>query len=243
MTGILIFLATTLIATIAIWKNRYIKVPKDKVMVVYGRVDKPNKDGIEIIDCGRGKFVKPIVQDYEFLDLAPISCPIEASVESRDKFDIDVHIDTLVSISSDPDLLSRAAIMLLGKEKNEIRDIAKDLICKQIKYVFNQKDLVDLSSKQKDTLLTELADGFRNELRNIGLELVYIKINGLKSPDNLIHQLESDIQEAKLLGAQTGVVDQQALIELNKAIELNGKERAELLKKKIILLSKFGKDN
>ncbi|MCL2488719.1 MAG: hypothetical protein FWE80_08555, partial [Oscillospiraceae bacterium] len=59
--------------------SRYRRCPSDKVMVIYGRVG-TNKDGTARSSrCihGGAAFIWPIVQDYSYLDLTPMSIPVD----------------------------------------------------------------------------------------------------------------------------------------------------------------------
>jgi uncharacterized membrane protein YqiK len=57
----------TIMTMMIIFASRYKKVPPNKAMVVYGR-RMPSGRGYRVISGG-GKFIMPIVESYEFLDL------------------------------------------------------------------------------------------------------------------------------------------------------------------------------
>ena len=53
--------------------RRYKRCPSDRVLVVYGKVGSGNS-----AKCihGGASFIWPVIQDYEFLDLTPISIEV-----------------------------------------------------------------------------------------------------------------------------------------------------------------------
>lgn len=54
--------------------RRYKRCPSDRILVVYGKVS-GGGDGGRTAKCvhGGASFIWPIIQDYEFMDLTPIS--------------------------------------------------------------------------------------------------------------------------------------------------------------------------
>lgn len=59
--------------------SRFRRCPSDKVMVIYGKVGQ-NKDGTaRSAKCihGGAAFIMPVVQDYEYLDLTPMSLSVD----------------------------------------------------------------------------------------------------------------------------------------------------------------------
>ena len=87
--------------------NRYRRCPSDKILVVYGTTG--NKGSAKCVHGG-GTFVWPIIQDYAYLSLTPIS--IDANLTnalSRQNIRVDVPCRFTVGISTDPECMTAAA--------------------------------------------------------------------------------------------------------------------------------------
>src|SRR5574344_2812451 len=99
--------------------NRYRRCPSDKILVVYGTTG--NKGSAKCVHGG-GTFVWPIIQDYAYLSLTPIS--IDANLTnalSRQNIRVDVPSRFTVGISTEPDYMNAAAERLLGLSADEIQ--------------------------------------------------------------------------------------------------------------------------
>ncbi len=71
---IIIILAVVVFVTISALVSRYKRCPSDKILVVYGRTGGTSAKCIH----GGGAFIWPVIQDYAYLDLRPLS--IEANL-------------------------------------------------------------------------------------------------------------------------------------------------------------------
>jgi flotillin len=70
---LLIFVALFIVLTLIILIKRYKRCPSDRILVVYGKVG-----GGKSAKCihGGAAFIVPVIQDYEYLDLTPISIEV-----------------------------------------------------------------------------------------------------------------------------------------------------------------------
>ena len=59
--------------TIAFMASRYKRCPSDKILVIYGRVERGRSSKTM---HGGGAFVWPLIQDYAYMDLTPITINI-----------------------------------------------------------------------------------------------------------------------------------------------------------------------
>ena len=87
LIGIGIAILFIFILIIAMVK-RYKRCPSDRILVVYGKVS-----GGESAKCihGGAAFIIPVIQDYEFLDLTPISIEVNL-VNALSKQNIRVNV-------------------------------------------------------------------------------------------------------------------------------------------------------
>ena len=105
LIAVVVVILFTLILLIC---SRFKKCPSDKIMVVYGRVSK-NSDGTNrSAKCLHGgiTFIVPVMQDYSFLDLTPMSISVDLkSALSRQNIRIDVPSIFTVGISTEPTVM------------------------------------------------------------------------------------------------------------------------------------------
>ena len=129
---IAVILVVVVFITIAAVIRRYRRCPSDKILVVYGRTGGGSARCIH----GGGKFIWPIIQDYAYLNLTPIS--IDANLTnalSRQNIRVDVPCRFTVGISTEADSMNNAAERLLGLTSNEIQELARDILFGQLRLV------------------------------------------------------------------------------------------------------------
>ena len=119
MSFVMIVIAVTVIfifSVIVSLFKRYKRCPSDRILVVYGKVG-AGPDGHRSAKCihGGAAFIWPVIQDYSFLDLTPMSIEVNlASALSKQNIRVDVPSKYTVGISTDPGVMENAAERLLG---------------------------------------------------------------------------------------------------------------------------------
>src|SRR5690606_13155400 len=114
---LVVVVVIVLFVTIMALISRYKRCPSDKILVIYGRTGGTSARCVH----GGGAFIWPVIQDYAFLDLKPIS--IEANLTnalSRQNIRVDVPCRFTIAISTDPDTMGNAAERLLGLRPDQI---------------------------------------------------------------------------------------------------------------------------
>ena len=94
---LVVILVVVIFATFSFVIRRYRRCPSDKILVVYGRKGKGSARCVH----GGGAFVLPVLEDYAYLSLIPIS--IDANLTnalSRQNIRVDVPCRFTVGISS-----------------------------------------------------------------------------------------------------------------------------------------------
>ncbi|WP_342354544.1 SPFH domain-containing protein, partial [Flavobacterium macrobrachii] len=103
---IIVVLVIVLFVTITALISRYKRCPSDKILVIYGKTGGTSAKCVH----GGGAFIWPVIQDYAFLDLKPIS--IEANLTnalSRQNIRVDVPCRFTIAISTETDSMNTAA--------------------------------------------------------------------------------------------------------------------------------------
>lgn len=129
---IIVVAAIALFVTISALVSRYKRCPSDKILVIYGRTGGTSAKCVH----GGGAFIWPVIQDYAFLDLKPLS--IEANLTnalSRQNIRVDVPCRFTIAISTETDSMNTAAERLLGLTSEQIQELAKDILFGQLRLV------------------------------------------------------------------------------------------------------------
>ncbi|HRH36594.1 MAG TPA: flotillin family protein, partial [Catalimonadaceae bacterium] len=101
--GVIFILAVVIFVTLTALISRYKRCPSDKILVIYGRTGGASARCVH----GGGAFIWPVIQDYAYLDLKPIS--IDANLTnalSRQNIRVDVPCRFTIAISTEPDSMN-----------------------------------------------------------------------------------------------------------------------------------------
>jgi len=172
--------------------RRYKRCPSDRILVVYGKVG--SHAGTDIgrsAKCihGGAAFIWPIIQDYSFLDLTPISIEVNlTNALSRQNIRVDVPSRFTVGISTEEGVMNNAAERLLGLSQQNIHDLAKDIIFGQLRLVVATMDIEEINSN-RDKFLANVASNVEAELKKIGLKLINVNVTDIKDESGYIEAL------------------------------------------------------
>ena len=183
--GILIFFTITSIF------SRYKKCPSDSIMVIYGKVGKTGEGIVKSARCihGGAAFVWPLIQEYELLDLTPLS--IEVNLKdalSKQNIRINVPSRFTVGISTEPHVIQNAAERLLGLPLNEVKNLAKDIIVGQLRLVVATMEIEEINT-DRDKFLENIAQNVEAELNKIGLRLINVNVTDIQDDCDYIKSL------------------------------------------------------
>ncbi len=198
-----LILILVVVALVAFLLKRYRRCPSDKILVVYGSTGKGSAKCVH----GGGVFVWPVIQDYAYLNLTPIS--IEANLTnalSRQNIRVDVPCRFTVGISTEPDSMNNAAERLLGLSANDIQDMARDILFGQLRLVIASMSIEELN-QDRDVFQENIKKNVEIELKKIGLKLINVNITDIKDESGYIEALGQEaaakaINEAKVKVAE-----------------------------------------
>jgi flotillin len=189
--------------------KRYKRCPSDRIMVVYGKVGQ-SKDGSRSSKTihGGAAFIWPVIQDYAFLDLTPISIEVNlTNALSRQNIRVDVPSRFTVGITTEPDLMGNAAERLLGLSQPEIHDLAKDIIFGQLRLVIATMDIEEINTS-RDKFLANVSSNVEAELKKIGLKLINVNITDIKDESGYIEALGKEAAAKAINDARKSVAEQ-----------------------------------
>ena len=210
-TIILVSVIGIILFSLVLWFfSRYKKCPSDKIMVIYGRVGK-NKDGsTRSAKCihGGAAFIVPVIQAYEFLDLTPLSIPVDLkSALSRQNIRVDVPSRFTVGISTEPSIMQNAAERLLGLQLAEIQELAKDIIFGQLRLIIATMDIEELNT-DRDKFLEAVSRNVEVELKKIGLRLINVNMTDISDESGYIEALGKEAAAKAINDAKKSVAEQ-----------------------------------
>lgn len=194
--------------------NRYRRCPSDKILVIYG--SKSNRASAKCIHGG-GAFVWPIIEDYSYLSLTPIS--IDANLTnalSKQNIRVDVPSRFTVGISTDPESMNAAAERLLGLTPSEIQELARDILFGQLRLVIATMSIEELNN-DRDKFLESISANVEVELKKIGLRLINVNVTDIKDESGYIEALGREAAAKAINEAKVRVAEQDKIGEIGKA--------------------------
>jgi flotillin len=210
---IVVFIVVAFVTLYAI-VNRYKRCPSDKILVVYGKTGGTSAKCIH----GGGAFIWPVIQDYAFLDLKPIS--IEANLTnalSRQNIRVDVPCRFTIAISTEPDSMNTAAERLLGLSSDQIQELAKDILFGQLRLVIATMTIEEINS-DRDKFLDNISKNVDSELKKIGLKLINVNVTDIKDESGYIEALGKEAAAKAINEAKVSVAEQEKIGETGKAL-------------------------
>ena len=193
--------------------KRYKRCPSDKILVVYGKTGGGSAKCIH----GGGAFIWPVIQDYAFLSLIPIS--IEANLTnalSKQNIRVDVPSKFTVGISTEHDSMGNAAERLLGLSSDQIQELAQDILFGQLRLVIATMSIEEINS-DRDRFLDNVSNNVEQELKKIGLKLINVNVTDIKDESGYIAALGKEAAAKAINEAKVSVAEQDKIGEIGKA--------------------------
>lgn len=186
--------------------SRYKKCPSDKILVIYGKVGKGQSS-----KCihGGAAFVIPFIQAYEYLSLSPIQIdiPLKGAL-SQQNIRVDVPSVFTVGVSTEPSVMANAAQRLLGKSRQEIDGLAKDIIFGQLRVVIAGMTIEDINA-DRDKFLENVTSNVETELKKIGLNLINVNVSDIQDESGYIQALGKKAAAEAINKAKVEVAQQE----------------------------------
>lgn len=210
---VLIPLAIFLFAVIFIAK-RYKRCPSNKILVVYGKVG-----GDKTAKCihGGGVFIIPLIQDYAYMSLEPISLDIDLK-GALSKENIRVHVPSTftVGISTNPEVMANAAERLLGLDARSVNQQAAEIIFGQFRQAIASMTIEEIN-QHRDKLLGLVHTNVGTELRKIGLEVINVNVRDLSDDAGYIKAIGQNAAATAINKAKIEVAEQEKLGQIGVA--------------------------
>ncbi len=228
-----------LLFTLAFIATRYRRCPSNEILVVYGK-----GVGESTAKCvhGGGTFVWPLIQDYAYLQLEPLTVDIELNgALSLKNIRVNVPSTFTIGVSTVPQIMANAAERLLGLDNRGITSQASDIILGQMRLVIATLSIEEINQDREKFLdLVNKNVGF--ELNKIGLDVInvnirditdesgYIEAIGRKAAAEAINQAKIEVAEQNKIGAigeAAAVREKQVSVSEEMARSAMGQKQAE----------------
>lgn len=184
--------------------RRYKRCPSDRILVVYGKVG-----GGQSAKCihGGAAFILPVIQDYEFLDLTPISIEVNL-INALSKQNIRVNVPSrfTIGVSTEPGVMQNAAERLLGLALPDIQELAKEIIFGQLRLVVASMDIEEINN-DRDKFLTNISQSVETELKKVGLKLINVNITDIVDESGYIEALGKEAAAHAINAARKSVAE------------------------------------
>ena len=184
--------------------SRYKRCPSDKILVIYGKTGTGQSSKCL---AGGAAFIWPVIQDYQYMDLTPISIDVDLrGALSRQNIRVSVPSRFTVAVSNEPGIMEVASERLLGKSTDEIRETAKDIIFGQLRLVVATMDIEE-SNSDRDKFLTNVSSNVGSELKKIGLTLINVNVTDIQDESGYIEALGKEAAAKAINDAKQSVAE------------------------------------
>ncbi len=211
---VVIIFVVFIMAVIGLLLTRYKKCPSDKILIVYGNVGAGRS-----AKCihGGATFVLPLIQSYSFMDLNPlnIDVPLKGALSSQN-IRVDVPSSFIVGISTQPEIMQNAASRLLGRTRQDIRDLASEIIMGQMRVVIASLTIEEINA-DREKLIKGITGGVDVELHKVGLYLINANITDIRDASGYIAALGQEAAARAINDAMIKVAEETRRGEIGKA--------------------------
>jgi flotillin len=211
MQGLALVVVIVIVVFISILAlfSRYKRCPSDKILVIYGKTGKTKSGTHRSAKTihGGAAFIWPVIQNYAFLDLTPISLEVNlTNALSRQNIRIDVPSRFTVGISTEPGVMTNAAERLLGIPMAQIQELAKDIIFGQLRLVVATMDIEEINT-DRDKFLANVSQNVEAELQKIGLKLINVNVTDIRDESEYIEALGKEAAAKAINDAKKTVAE------------------------------------
>ena len=185
--------------------TRYKRCPSNKILVVYGKVGRGKS-----AKCihGGGSFIIPIIQDWKYLKLNPITIEIDLkSALSRQNIRINTPSTFTIGISTADGIMLNAAERLLGLNETDIKDQAIDIILGQLRLVIATLSIEEIN-QDREQFLQLINKYVTAELNKVGLELINVNIKDIVDESGYIEAIGKKAAAEAINKAKVEVAEQ-----------------------------------
>ncbi len=200
--------------TAIVLASRFKRCPSDSILVIYGRVGK--EQSARCIHGG-GAMVWPLIQDYSYLSLIPmtINIPLKNALSLQN---IRIHVPSTftVGISTEPTIMYNAAERLLGLASPQIEEMAREIIFGQLRLTVASLTIEQIN-QDRESFLTSIRKNVEPELNKIGLNLINVNITDITDESDYIESIGKKAASEAINKAMVDVAEQDKVGAIGQA--------------------------
>ena len=184
--GVVVVPALLLLFTAIFISQQYKRCPSNRILVIYGKVG-----GTNAARClhGGGAFIVPLLQDYTYLSLEPITIEIDLrGALSKKNIRVNVPSTFTVGISTKPNIMTNAAERLLGLNRTDVSGQAQDIILGQMRLVIATLAIEEIN-QDREKFLDLVNTNVNVELNKIGLDVINVNIRDITDESGYIEAI------------------------------------------------------
>ena len=171
--AIIAIIALMVFGTLMLAIRRYKTCPSNRILVKYGKVG-TGRSALPI--HGGATFVWPLIQQYSYLDLTPITTDVPLkSALSKQNIRVNVPSKFTFGIGTTEELMNNAAIRILGLTPDAIEAMAQEIILGQLRATIATMNIEEINA-DRDTFGQKVMENIETELKKIGLRLINVNI-------------------------------------------------------------------
>lgn len=202
--AVIVFIVLMIFAVLYM-ASRYQRCPSDQILVISGRVGKGMSSKTM---HGGGAFIWPVVQEYRFMSLTPltISIPLQNAL-SLQNIRINVPSTFTVGISTQPEIMTVAAERLVGLTPAQIEAMAKEIIFGQLRLTVASLTIEQIN-QDRESFLEAVRKNVEPELNKIGLYLINVNITDITDESDYIESIGKKAASEAVNQAKVDVAQQ-----------------------------------
>ena len=186
MQNLLIYgIPVAIILVIVLFVTGYVKAPPDTAYIISGTRKR--------IVVGKAAFKIPFFErlDKLTLKLIPIDVRTSSTVPTADYIDISVDAIVNVKVSSQPELLSRAAENFLNQPMDYIARVAREVLEGNMREIVGQMKLEEMVT-DRQLFSEKVKENAAPDLASMGLEIVAFNVQNFQDGNGVIENLGVD---------------------------------------------------
>lgn len=185
MTTLIIVVAVIIILTIFLFMS-YVKCPPDMVYLISGLKKEPR------VIIGKAALRVPFFERVDKLTLELIQIDVKTSrVPTADFINVDVDAVANVRIPNNPELIQVAARHFLNQDSNYIARNVQQVLEGNMREIIGQMNLKELVNN-KQLFSQKIQENAKDDINNIGLEIVNLNVQSCTDENNAINDLGID---------------------------------------------------
>jgi len=190
-----VLIAVTLIIVIAVVLSRYTKVGPNEVLIVSGKKHRyadpdgtVKTRGFRIVKGG-GTFVYPVVEKVDILSLELLTIDVQTPEVYTSK-GVPVKVDGVaqIKVKGDDISIATAAEQFLGKNTDEIRNIATQTLEGHLRAILGTMTVEEIY-QNRDAFASKVQEVAAGDMANMGLGIVSFTIRDIRDTQGYLDAL------------------------------------------------------